>query len=70
LIKHSVLSQEVTRINYIEPLCVENWIKPRNKPTTNASIIWKPLGFSFPLIGNSLAWKVGNGLSVRVGIYP
>jgi hypothetical protein len=24
LIKHSVLSQEVTRINYIEPLCVEN----------------------------------------------
>jgi len=24
LIRHSVLSQEVTRINYIEPLCVEN----------------------------------------------
>jgi hypothetical protein len=29
---------------------------------------WKDLVLAFPIIGNNLSWKVGNGTQVRLGV--
>jgi len=34
------------------------------------SIIWKAIVFTFPLIQDSLMWKVGNGERVCIGVDP
>lgn len=49
---------------YIFPLSLEDWIWNSNKNRPNTSIIWRAIVNSFPLIENSLAWKVevGTGL--------
>jgi hypothetical protein len=52
---------------YITPLSVVDWIRHRNKVASSASTQWRTLSLSFPMIGKALAWKVGNGMQVRIG---
>jgi hypothetical protein len=52
---------------YIDPLSVEDWIRTPRKSFQNASFIWNTVILSFPLPGNWLVWKVGNGSGVILG---
>jgi hypothetical protein len=52
---------------YMETLSIEDSIKRLNK-IVNASIIWKILVVSFPMIENWWPWIFGNGNKVRLGI--
>jgi hypothetical protein len=52
-----LLSKVVFQI-YIDPLCVEYWIRSPTKSFHNASMIWKVVVWAFPLVGKWLVWKV------------
>ena len=47
-----------------------NGFEKETKRTKNGSIGWKSLVLAFPLVGNWLAWLVGNGRKIRVGEDP
>jgi hypothetical protein len=49
---------------------MESWIRQAQKTLKGASVIWKAVIKSFSVIGNGLAWKVGNELRVRLGADP
>jgi hypothetical protein len=55
---------------YINPDTVEEWICRPVKVATQCTIIWKALINSFQVVGEGLAWKVGNGQRVRIGVDP
>ena len=57
----------VIQYKYISPLSVTEWIQVPDKSTQHSYIIWKAIVNSFDLIGGWLAWKIGNGRSVRIG---
>jgi hypothetical protein len=45
-----------------------DWIRSERKILQNVSNQWKALVLAFPVIGDFLAWKVGIGTQVRVGV--
>ena len=46
------------------------WLKGKNFKFRGVSIIWKGFLQTLPWLGRFLAWQVGNGLDVLVGIDP
>ena len=56
--------------NYIKANSLEEQIRLPSKDTHNVSICWKAIVLAFPLLGNWLVWKVGNGERVRVVSNP
>ena len=56
--------------NYVHPLSILEWIRVPDKKKKNISICWKAVLWAFDLIGNSLVWKFGNGVDLRIGIDP
>ena len=65
--KESLWRQEILH-KYIEPLSMEDRIMQAVKPIL--SNIWKVIVQPFPLVGNWMAWNVGNGVKVRIGADP
>jgi hypothetical protein len=65
LLSTNILWTKVVIKKYIEPDTLESWIKRTQKTLRGASMIWKEVIKSFPVIEGGLAWKVGNGLRVR-----
>jgi len=65
--KESLWRQEILH-KYIEPLSMEDRIRQAVKPIL--SNIWKAIVQPFPLVGNWMAWNVGNGVKVRIGADP
>lgn len=55
---------------HIFPSSVDDWVRFPNKKKANVSIIWKEVISSFSMVEIGLAWKVGNGRNMRVGIDP
>jgi len=49
----------------IDPWSFEDWIRLPTKTIAGASMFWKALFKSFPLVRNGLAQRVGNGAKVR-----
>jgi hypothetical protein len=60
----------VVEHKYIRPDSVGDWIRRNDKSTQNCSIIWKAVVKSFHVVGDGLAWKVGKGNQVRIGMDP
>ena len=60
----------VDRQKYISPLTLLDWIRVFVKKKKGISICWKAVLWSFDLIGQSLVWRVGTGIEVRIGIDP
>ena len=68
--KESLWRQEILH-KYIEPLSMEDRIRQAVKPIL--SNIWKDIVHPFSLVGNWMAWNVGNGVNgvkVRIGVDP
>ena len=47
-----------------------DWIRRLDKTHKNESIGWKSFVMSFPLIGDWMAWKVGDGKNIIIVVYP
>jgi hypothetical protein len=47
-----------------------DWIRDPRKTVSNSSIVWKALDNAFPIIDSWIAWKIGNGKNIRVGLDP
>ena len=70
LISTTSLWTKVTIQKYIAPASLINWIKLPQKSHRGGSIFWKAIIKSFHLIEIHLAWNVGDGSSVRIGLDP
>ena len=70
LISTTSLWTKVIMQKYITPSTLIEWIRNTEKSCRGGSIFWKAIIKSFSLIGDNLAWRVGNGASVRVGLDP
>ena len=55
------------RSKCMEELSIEEWIHNPWKNSKNGLIMWKAMVASFQLINKWVAWKVGNGKSIRIG---
>ena len=68
LLNHGGLHNQVTMQKYNEHLSFEDWIRlPLKYIFGTSNFQWsKALIKSFPLVGNWLAWIVGNGARVRI----
>ena len=49
---------------------VESWLRGKNFQSCGVSAIWKGLLLTLPWLGRHLAWQVGNGKNVLLGIDP
>ena len=58
---------EVIAQKYISPSSMIEWIRNPQKSYRGGSVLWKAIIKSFSLIGDNLAWRVGNGALVRMG---
>jgi len=64
------LWQKVVVQKYIAPASVESWIRNPVKNKQGISVVWKAVINSFSVISNKLAWKIGNGEKIRIGVDP
>lgn len=70
LISTTNLWTKVVIQKYISPSTLIDWIRSPQKSSKGASIFWEAIIKTFHLIEENLAWHVGNGTSVRVGLDP
>lgn len=70
LINTTSLWTKVILQKYIAPVSLEAWIRSHPKTLKGASMIWKAIINAFPLIENGLAWNIGNGNRLRLGLDP
>jgi hypothetical protein len=49
---------------------MKEWIQNLNKNVANGSSMWKALVSAFFIVGNFLAWRIGNGTKVKLGVDP
>ena len=61
---------EVIIQKYIAPCNLIAWVRRLEKVWRGGSIFWKAIIKSFTLISETLAWRVGDGTSVRLGMDP
>jgi len=54
---------------YLPNLSVIEWFRQLNK-SSKGSIVWKALVEAFPLVGEWVVWKIGDGKNARVGEDP
>ena len=55
---------------YISPSSLIDWIQNPQKSFRGGSIFWKAIVKSFHLISEGLAWRVGDGCPVILGLDP
>jgi hypothetical protein len=70
LINTSSLWTRVVHQKYIVPLSILDWVRDPIKIIYGISIIWKAVIKAFELIGNGLAWRIGSGRMVWIGLDP
>ena len=55
-------------VKYLKDLSVASWFCRKYFAANNASVIWKGFLRTVSWVGCGLAWQVGNGEDIRVGI--
>ena len=55
---------------YFSNMEIIDWIRIPNKTFKNGSVGRKSMVLAFPLIGTWIAWGIGNGKSIRIGLDP
>lgn len=71
MIHNEGLWGRVMKEKYIREGSLEDWLRSVSKETfKQASIIWKTLVTTFPLVGKWLAWKVGKNNIGTIGEDP
>lgn len=70
LLSSESLWTEVIMKKYIASDSLVDWVRCPQKTFSGGSIFWKAILKSFPLIEGYLAWRIGDGYSVRIGQDP
>lgn len=70
IISSENLWTKVVKRKYIDPIPLEDWIRSPNKKGRNCSVIWKTTTEALKVIEQGLAWRVGNGETLRIGRDP
>ena len=60
----------VVNQKYIFTDSLLDWIRNPTKKYANCSIIWKATLQAFDVVRDGLAWLIGDGTKVRLGVYP
>ena len=55
---------------YLKNLTVVAWPKDKRFSTRWVSIIWRGFLQTLPWLGSHLAWQVGNGKDILIGVDP
>ena len=55
---------------YLKMCTVEAWLRGKKFLSRGVSAIWKGFLLTLPWLGRNLAWQVGNGKNVLLGIDP
>jgi hypothetical protein len=67
---HKSLWAEVIRKKYLKGVEVVPWLRKDHLSFSSSSIVWRKLLSALPMIKNWIAWKVGSGVRVLVGMDP
>ena len=71
ILSENNLWTSVVRRKYIDPIPLDDWIRTLDKENKRVSNIWKATIFHvFDLVGQGLAWNIGNGEHCRIGLDP
>jgi hypothetical protein len=65
----NIWTQVVTH-KYISLSSLQDWIRSPIKKNTTSFIIWKAVTTSFDVVEEGLAWRIGNGNKVHLGLDP
>ena len=55
---------------YLKQYSIASWLRVKNFSTQQVSVFWKGFIHTLPWIGKHLAWHVGNGKDILLGIDP
>ena len=55
---------------YLKKLSVVSWLRGKHFGNRGVSVFWRGFLQTLPWLGRCLAWKVGNGEQVQIGIDP
>ena len=55
---------------YLKNITVVDWLRGKNFLSRGVSVIWRGFLQTLPWMGCELAWKVGNGDKILLGIEP
>ena len=70
VLQNDGLWYQVLISKYLKKLSVMAWLRGKNFNFHGVSVIWKGLLLTLPWLGRILAWQVGNGKDVLIGINP
>ena len=70
VLQNDGLWHRVITNKYLKMGSVEAWLKDKKFLSRGVSAIWKGFFLSLPWLGRHLAWQVGNGKNVLLGIDP
>eukprot|EP00253_Pinus_taeda_P035296 PITA_35296 len=70
LLTSQSLWTSITFHKYIWPLSIFDWARLPEWNKSGISSIWKALLHSMPLIRDNLVWRIKEGNSARIGLYP
>jgi hypothetical protein len=59
-----MLFDKVMEVKYLSGSSFEEWIHNPHKSVLNSSNVWKEMVASFSVIGDWLAWNIGNGKKI------
>ena len=69
-LQHDGLWHQVLIHKYLKHVSVVDWLRGKNFSPRGGSVIWRGFLQTLPCLGRGLAWKVGNGYSISLGIDP
>jgi len=61
---------QVLQFKYIKIPSVADWLRYKRFSTRNVSIMWRGFIHTLPWMGTHMAWQVGNGDNILLGIDP
>ena len=64
------LWRKTMRVKYCPNFSIKEWFKKLVKTHKGGSTCWKAFVVAFPLVGNWVAWKIGDGNSTKIGQDP
>ena len=70
LIATNSLWTDVVWHKYIAPISIIDWFRNSIRQASGVSVNWKVILKSMEVIRQGLAWKVGNGIQLHVGLDP
>jgi hypothetical protein len=70
LITSDKIWTSVIKQKYIYSSTLLDWIRSPLKKSANCSLTWKATLKSFFVVGDGLAWRIGDGTKVCIGVDP